>query len=560
MGKKADYGRGHGAFLEYVRSIIEHPDYRGMPDLYNDKGEIQWEAPSNRKSGKFKDTHHRRRDWWRKKAVELGIDPDSPHWISRAAKTLHPTKQKPCKRCGRVMDIRYAYPSHHLLRRLRKLEYVDESFPLDPLEHISDLITRLVDKFGDRVFNDLPKLLKTGSARPPRLDPRLDAWLKWITEEYIPSEPSTLSPGAMSNAPDRLDGFHSFNLCCRSKADKGRSKENLQSYTTDRRVFEYWVEGDWVAADRMMGLVRSDPALRGEACANTHPGPCSADHIGPISLGFTHRPEFRFLCKPCNSAKNNRMSLGDVQRLRRAEEEGEKVVSWYCERLWELRKADVVDEETALRLSKQLRDNRHTVMVILEQIARAGHLAFLSTFLGLEYADYNVTFANLRAEEHVTRFDSIERTPRITKYAAEQKARRLRVAFSALWDYVNKENRNALQITSPEIEKKVREALCNLDGEPEEMEQLDKELGELLSSDTEWQDDRARELVERIPSRADEPKSFTAARRCLADAMDLVAQRLNDMWADERYVRASLDDEFLSEGAAGAEEEPSEDE
>lgn len=554
MGRKAEYGRGHDAFLEYVRSIIEHPNYRGMPDLYNDKGEVQWEAPSNRKSGKFKDTHHKRRDWWRRKAVEIGIDPDSPNWISRVAKTLHPTKQKPCKRCGRVMDIRYAYPSYHLLRRIKKLNYIDESFPLDPLEHVTDLVARLVDRFGDQVFNDLPKLFKTSSIRSPRLEPRLDVWLQWITETYIPSEPSTLSPGAMSNAPDRLDGFHSFNLCCRSKADKGRSKENLQSYTTDRRVFEYWVEGDWVAANEMMGLIRTDPRLRGEDCANEHPGPCSADHIGPISLGFTHRPQFRLLCKACNSAKNNRMSYSDVELLRRAEREGEQVASWYCEKLWDLRKEDVTDEETALRLSKLLRDNRHTVMTILDQIARAGHLTFLSTFLGLEYADYKVTFTNVRAENHVTQFDSIEHVDRTTSYAAEQKARRLRVAFDALWDYVNKENRNALSITSPEIEKKIREALCNLDQSSEEIDRLDRELGDLLSSDAAWQDDRARKLVERVPTRTEEPKGFAAARKCIADAMELVAQRLSDMWTDERYVRASLDDEFLSEASADAEE------
>ncbi|HFL9475791.1 TPA: Alw26I/Eco31I/Esp3I family type II restriction endonuclease, partial [Escherichia coli] len=62
----------------------------------------------------------------------------------------------------------------------------------------------------------------------------------------------------MANPPDRFDGFHSFNRCCRSIADKGRTKENLKSYVTDRRVFEYWVDGDWVAADRLMGQVRTN--------------------------------------------------------------------------------------------------------------------------------------------------------------------------------------------------------------------------------------------------------------------------------------------------------------
>jgi hypothetical protein len=119
---------------------------------------------------------------------------------------------------------------------------------------------------------------------------------------------------------------------------------------------------------------------------------------------------------------------------------------------------------------------------------------------------------------------------------------------------VNKENRNAISVTSPEIEKKIREASCNLDQSSEEIERLDRELGDLLSSDAAWQDDRARELVERVPTRTQEPEGFAAARKCIADAMELVAQRLSDMWTDERYVRASLDDEFLSEVSANAQE------
>jgi len=220
------------------------------------------------------------------------------------------------------MDIRYAYPSATLLRRIERLDFIDESFPVDPFEQLTSLITRLVEQFGDRVFAALPGLLGTSSVIVPALAPELDKWLAWIEEKYLPQEPSTLSPGAMSNAPDRLDGFHSFNLCCRSKTDPGRSRENLQSYITDRRVFEYWVEGDWVAADRLMGLIRSDKHLNEAACVNGHAGPCAADHIGPISRGFVHKPEFQLLCRMCNSAKNNRMSVTDVRHLMAAESRG----------------------------------------------------------------------------------------------------------------------------------------------------------------------------------------------------------------------------------------------
>lgn len=541
MARKPDYGRGPKAFLDYARSIVEHPNYAGMPDVYMDNGDIQWEAPSNRKSGKHKDTHHRRRDWWRKRASDVGVNPNAPHWISRVAKLIHPTKKKPCKNCGRVMDIRYAYPSATLLQRIERLEFVDESFPLDRLEHITSLVTRLVEQFGDQAFAALPRLLGTSSIKVPTLPQRLENWLVWIEKEYMPSEPSTLSPGAMSNAPDRLDGFHSFNLCCRSKSDPGRSRENLQSYTTDRRVFEYWVEGDWVAADRLMGLIRSDKRLKSETCVSGHPGPCSADHIGPISLGFVHRPEFQLLCRACNSAKNNRMSARDVRHLIAAENRGEQVASWYCKALWDRRKQHVVDDETALRLSKVLRDNRHTFMRILERIAKAGHFSFLATLLGLECAQHDIEFRNLRVEDHLTRIDELVHSPRTTKYAVEQQARRLRVAFDALWDYVGKENRNAFVITSDAIEQAIRNAICELDASDNAEKGLDKELEDVLSAEVS-SDEALRAVVVKVPKPREQPAAFVRARQSLERAMDLVAAELSALWDDERYVRAPMDE------------------
>lgn len=543
MARKAEYGRGRPAFLEYVKFIAEHPVYAGMPDAYLETGEVQWETPSNRSGGKFKDSHLKRLNWWRKKALSVGIDPKTEEtWISRTAKTIHPTKEKPCKNCGRVLDIRYIYPSGHLATRIAKLPYYDESFPLDPNERVTDLVARLVEQFGAKVFTDLPKLFALPSISVPALPPTLDAWSKWLLEKYVPLEPKTLSPGVMSNAPDRFDGFHSFNRCCRSKADKGRSKENLQSYSTDRRVFEYWVDGDWVAADRLMGLIRSDAKLKNEPCLNGHPGPCAADHIGPISLGFAHRPEFRLLCGACNSAKNNRMPLRDAVHLREVESRGAVVASWYCQHLWNLRKASVTTEETAGRMSKMLRDNRHTVMFMLDRIAREGHFTFLASLLGLEFAEKDPTFVRLRAERHVTVFDALVPGARVTKYAVEQKARRFRVAFAALRDYIDKPSRNAFIVTSPAIESAVVSALKALDSAPEEVHRLDAEIGNLLESETP-SEEALRELIPRLPDPAHRPRSFIDARKLLEEAMRLVGDILSKAWDSDRYLRADIADD-----------------
>jgi hypothetical protein len=59
------------------------------------------------------------------------------------------------------------------------------------------------------------------------------------------------------------------------------------------------------------------------------------------------------------------MSLREVVHLRKVEAAGETVISWHSKALWDLRKNDVLDEETALRLSKILRDNRHTLMGVV---------------------------------------------------------------------------------------------------------------------------------------------------------------------------------------------------
>jgi Alw26I/Eco31I/Esp3I family type II restriction endonuclease len=428
-------------------------------------------------------------------------------------------------------------PSSTLLKRLIKMGYVDESFPLEPFERITDLVTRLVEVFGNSVFSYLPDLLQTSEISPPNLEPSLPDWLNWIEKEYVPQEPSILSPGAMSNAPDRFDDFHSFNQCCRSSADKGRSQSNLKAYTTDRRVFEYWTEGNWIAADRLMGRIRAD--FSGESCFNGHPGPCSADHVGPLSLGFTHRPEFQLLCKPCNSAKNNRMSLREVVHLRKVEAGGETIISWHSKALWDLRKDDVLDAETALRLSKILRDNRHTLMSVLQRIADARYFTFLATLLELEYAEQKVEFVNLHVENHITQFDRISYLPRETKYVEEQKARRCRVAFESLRDYFRKTTRNAYVVTTPQIEGGIVNTLGFLERSSSEIQELDKQISELLSSSSEVLGEKSfRTIVERIPM--EHQVNFVEAKNKIAMVMQLAAIELSNQWNSDRYVRGEL--------------------
>lgn len=536
------------AFSEYTRKIVHHSNYDQMPDIFGERGEIQWEAPSNRQSGKFQDTHQRRREWWRQKALSIGIDPDKESaWISKTAKTIHPFGKKPCKNCGKELEIAYAYPNEHLFSRLRKLPYIDETFELSAIEHISDLLARLDERFGSKIYDDIPKLLKTSSIEIPSLPKNLDAWDDFLRNSYIPQEPRMLSPGAMANPPDRLDGFHSFNRCCRSTADTGRSRENLKSYVTDRRVFEYWVDGDWVAADRLMGQVRSNPIFKNEDCLNatqggTHPKPCQADHIGPISLGFTHRPQFQLLCKNCNSGKNNRMYASDVQLLIDIEATGEQVISWFAKDIWNLRKTAVTNSETALRLSKILRDNRHTYMHLLKELLDRKFYTFLASLLHLDAANFDPEFVNLGAKDHLTKFDSIIKKQRTTKYTIEQKARRIRVAFTALCEYHQKENRSAFIISNSDSRAAFSTGFSELEKLKHITTPLDQRIA-ITMSKTNESDLDLRELANSLTAvLLSNSLAFSSVQDHLLQGMRAIGKELDSMWSADRYVRSAPED------------------
>ncbi len=522
-------------FVAYMKAIVTHPVYENMPDAIKEDGKIQWEAPSNRSGGNYQFSHNKRRDWWKNKAESIGIDTSKDQWISRTAKKIHPTGEKPCKRCGTIMQIAYVYPQTNLIKRFS--EVFGESFEISTLEPITDVIQRAIDLFGNKAIEALPKLLSTAEIKFPHFNDA-ESLIEWVQNIYIPREPSLLSPGAMSNAPDRFDGFHSFNRCCRGKADTGRHSTNLRSYTTDRRVFEFWSEGDWIAADRLMGLVKS--ALREEACADGGSGPATADHIGPLSLGFCHRPEFRLLSRAANSSKNNRMTKWDVEYLKNCENNGIKVVSWYAQPLWDMRKNDVDNDEKALRISKLLRDNQRNAMRLLCKIHEAKRYAFLTYLLELSYADKKIEFINLKAKDFLTCFDKISVVTRDTKYSAEQKARRIRIGFEALRTYKEKNNRHSFIVAEKVVDQQVKSALSHLDSIDKKLKEFDVEIGKILfPTDGIISEKKLRDFTKTFP--VDKIDSFEHAKNVLSIAMNEVGKEISAMWNSDRYVREEFD-------------------
>ena len=523
-------------FIVYMNAIVTHPVYAGMPDAIKEDGKIQWEAPSNRGGGLYQYTHNKRREWWRKKAQSIGIDHTKDKWISTTAKAIHPSGEKPCKKCGCVMQLAYVYPNSTLISRFKRI--FGDDFSISLLEPIDVVIQRAYDIFGKEAINKISIILSTTDVTVPKFDDDLDAFLEWINDSYIPQESSLLSPGAMSNAPDRLDGFHSFNRCCRGIADKGRNILNLLSYTTDRRVFEFWSEGDWIAADRLMGLIKSK--FNQELNEDGGDGPPTADHIGPISLGFSHRPEFKLLSKTANSTKNNRMSLRDIQHLVKREQSGIQITSWYATPLWDLNKANILNDEMALNLSKQLRDNQRNAIHILCEIYNSEKYSFLVYLLDLGYADRNIDFKNLRIENFITVFDELIASPRNNKYATEQKARRLKVGFEALRAYKEKENRHVSVIAKDDVDLILKEAV-NILNKADTFREFDLIIKDtLLPTEGIISEEKVRAIVSKFPT--DKIEIFETAKSLLIKAMTIIAKAIFDLSTTNRYARENFED------------------
>jgi Alw26I/Eco31I/Esp3I family type II restriction endonuclease len=434
-------------FVGYMRKLVEHPNFSGMPDAIDDQGQIRWNAPSNRPPGRWQDLRDRRLVWWQGKAEEIGIETRG-EWISKVAKAIHPFKEKPCQTCGRVMSLDYVYPTKNTLQKLNRALPESEQFIYEDFLTVYEIVPALVKKMGPEAYQALisifPALVNIQKTE--------EAFIRSFSEDIVPLSPrGKLSPGAMSNAPDRLDGFHTYNLCCRNKQDTGRTAENLRTYSDDRRAFEYWCEGDWAAANLLMTLAGIGPCPECERVDQM-----SADHIGPISLGFAHTPWFKPLCSSCNSSKGNRLSHADVLALIAREETGSHVASFQVKALWDALKHKVSNDSEATKLSKLLRINQHYFLLLLSEIYDSGHPEMLLTLLSPELAEEKIEFVDLNPLDFS--FKEIRRSKRGDTYSRSKAARMIRIAFDSLDDYASKEKRN-IQAVPGEVETSLREAV-----------------------------------------------------------------------------------------------------
>ncbi|MBQ4407957.1 MAG: restriction endonuclease [Bacteroidales bacterium] len=402
--------------------IVNHPNYKGLPYKKGEDGKVRWVVTGKSEEGE------ERRKWWTEQCKKLGIKIEAGCW-AKVAVAIHPTKMHVCQICGKSLSIEYVYPNKRSINALKNCLGVS-------IEPFSMSIYEIVEKYGSNPngLNAIKSAFKIESCNATQQD---------LAKFIVDNCETMLSPGVMSNSPDRFDGFHSDGNCCRGESDKGRHKDNLQRYGQDRRVYENWADGNWKMADRLM----SEFAKHG----------VSADHIGPISLGFCHRPKFQPMTKSENSAKNNRMSLNDVQTLIKDEDNGEQVISWHSKYIWDLLKHKVKTDEDAVKLSSIMRNNLHHILLALSIISENGGNDFLETLLNPEYSFYDYKFVGFNPQ--TGEYKSVETKNLTGKNQQNNVERYKRIAFESLEEYKSKNNRRQYAWNDAKVDKLFKKVL-----------------------------------------------------------------------------------------------------
>ena len=422
MNKKQEEGidrNWHPEFQKYTEAIVSAPEYEGLYFERKKDTQIKWVATKKSSAGQ------KRLAWWNKKCEELGIPVKSGNYAV-AVREIHPTKKHVCQICGKALSIYYEYPTKQTLSKINqklgiKLNQTDYT--------IKEIIEQFCKNTDD--LKSIAGIFKIKSFKDS------DDLIRQIYDTHVAKCSGKLSPGAMSNCPDRFDGYHSDGLCCRQFTDKGRHTDNMKTYVQDRRAYEEWSDGNYNLANRLMGEYQKAPKCTCPVCGET--AKMTADHIGPISLGFCHSTNFAPMCKACNSAKNNRLSLSDVRKLLTLEADGNQVVSWHSQYIWDKYKNTITSDEDARKLSSLMLKCHQNVLKLFSLIYQKGGEEFLQTYLHPEYSMYDYRFSDFNPLEPDKL--KIHESPLDSENKRKNQKRYLRIAFESLKKFDMKKNR-----------------------------------------------------------------------------------------------------------------------
>jgi hypothetical protein len=140
------YGRGqfdaHPDYIAYMRTVVEHSAYAGMPNAVSDDGRINWQVSSGRSTSFYK-YYDARFEWWVAKADSLGLPGKSNEQdrFTIAARQIHPTGWRACRLCGEDKNVGYYYLNALLAKRLNKLVGSDVFERGLPIDEVIDALT-----------------------------------------------------------------------------------------------------------------------------------------------------------------------------------------------------------------------------------------------------------------------------------------------------------------------------------------------------------------------------------------------------------------------------------
>ena len=423
------------SFNKYMEEMINHPNYTGLPINHKKDGTIAWVVMANSQIGQD------RKKWAEEKAIEFNL-PIKAGVYARVMRMLHPTKIHICQICGSEMSIFYHYPSANFIKSITK----EFGYQFTCCDHISDIWDQIIDLGVEE--NRLKQFFLKSFDLFEVINQNKDQIIALCETQCRENGKKLLSPGVMSNFPDRFDGFHTYNICCRSKHDKGRSYENLKTYTKDRRAYEYWSDGNLHAANMFMGshFFRDS----------------SADHVGPISLGFVHDSHYlRRMSRTENSTKRDRLSIEDIEIILDIESKTRiNPISWYSAEIWAFIKLNYKQnpELIASTYRDMLKQNMANYMFILNKMmidANENAYIFLKTeFIEPKYEGFAYTY---EFDDHGHILNKSER--RLTERMRNEKERLTRIAFDAILEYHQKDNRHMTAYLD-DIENKMLDQLC----------------------------------------------------------------------------------------------------
>lgn len=409
----------HPNFIKYMNMIVSHPNYRGLSIEKKEDGSLKWVTSKKSPIGQ------KRIEWAKAKAAQLGIV-DSHKIYADVMLKIHPTGIKVCQICGRSMSLYYHYPNANFLKSLNKTFGCSFTY----CDHISDIWDKLI-KGGTPKEDFADFLIKHGELTSVNKTSSKNDIISALESTCRSGKKSCLGPGAMSNFPDRFDGFHTYNRCCRATQDSGRSKENLKSYGKDRRAYEYWSDGNIHAANQFM----SSSFFKG----------VSADHIGPISLGFVHDPRYlQPMTSGDNSSKRDRLLIEDIDHIIATENRTNVYpMSWQSTWIWKFIKKNykVYPQKVGTVYRDALKQNMINYMFILRCILDTcpnyGERFLIEALLIKHFDDFNYSYKFNENGE------IIGSTPRhFTDRNAKETERYVRIAIDAVYDYTQKDNRN----------------------------------------------------------------------------------------------------------------------